>query len=66
MTDILVTAAEGADEVGVSRNTIYSWVDRGILTHVERRGHLKLFRLSEVFAAEATRDRRKRRHTPPW
>lgn len=57
----LYTAQEAADEVGVSVNTIYSWVRREYLTHAGKRGHQKLFRLADVFAAEATRDRRKRR-----
>lgn len=62
MTD-LFTAAEAADEVGVSVNTIYSWVRRGYLEHAGRRGHLKLFRLADVFAAEAARQRAHRRTT---
>jgi excisionase family DNA binding protein len=60
MTD-LFTAAEAADEVGVSVNTIYSWVRRGHLKHAGRRGHHKLFRLADVFAAEAARQRTRRR-----
>lgn len=63
MTDELFTAAEAAEEVGVERSTIYAWVHRGLLTHAGKRGHEKLFRISEVFAVEATRDRKKRRRS---
>jgi excisionase family DNA binding protein len=62
-SDILVTAEEAAEEVGVKPATIYSWVNRGHLEHAEQRGHLKLFRLADVFAAEATRRRQHRRKT---
>lgn len=64
MTD-LYTAAEAAEEVGVARATIYSWVARGHLKHTARRGHLKLFKLADVFACEATRNRKHRRPDPP-
>lgn len=60
MTD-LYTAAEAAEEVGVAVNTIYSWVRRGHLAHAGHRGHLKLFRLADVFAAESARQRTHRR-----
>lgn len=63
MTD-LYTATEAAEEIGVSVNTIYSWVHREFLVHAAKRGHVKLFRLADVFAAEAARDR-KYRHCDP-
>lgn len=63
MTD-LYTAAEAAEEVGVSVNTVYSWVNRGSLAHAGKRGRLKLFRLSDVFECEKTRQRRNRADHP--
>lgn len=61
MTGDLYTAEEAAEEVGVSVGTVYSWVNRGYLTHAGRRGRHKLFRLADVFACEKTRQRKKRR-----
>lgn len=58
MTADLFTAQEAADEVGVAVNTIYSWVRRRHLTHAAKRGHLKLFRLTDVFECEKTRRQR--------
>ena len=57
----LFTAEEAASEVGVKPQTIYVWVSRGHLCPVGTRGKYKLFRLSDVFKAEATRDRKRRR-----
>jgi excisionase family DNA binding protein len=54
----LYTAEEAADEVGVSVNTIYSWVRRKHLQHAGKRGRRKLFRLSDVFECEKTRQQR--------
>lgn len=60
----LYTAAEAAAEVGVKATTIYTWVRRGYLTHAGSRGHHKLFRLADVFAAEANRKRQHRQRHP--
>lgn len=59
----LFTAEEAADQVGVKRQTIYTWVNRGYLKPAGQRGRHKLFRLEDVFRAEATRDRRKRQNS---
>jgi len=59
----LWTADEVAREVGVEPGTIYTWVRRGALRSVSQRGRYKLFRLSDVFAAEASRQDRHRRKT---
>lgn len=59
--DYLWTAAEAAAEVGVDRDTIYTWVRRGVLKHAGRRGRTKLFRLDDVFQCEATRQHKHRR-----
>lgn len=60
---VLVTAAEAAAEVGVKPQTIYVWVSRGYLAPATTPGARRLYRLSDVFAVEASRDhkRRKRR-----
>lgn len=58
MTADLYTAAEAADEVGVSVSTVYSWVRRKHLAHAGKRGRSKLFRLSDVFECEKTRRQR--------
>ena len=54
MTVDLYTAEEAADEVGVSVNTVYSWVRRKHLVHAGKRGRAKLFRLTDVFECEKT------------
>ncbi|MGI5293297.1 helix-turn-helix domain-containing protein [Nonomuraea polychroma] len=59
--DPLYTAAEAAAEVGVERDTIYTWVRRGFLKHKDRRGRLKLFDLDDVFQCEANRQHEHRR-----
>jgi hypothetical protein len=41
--------------------TIYVWVSRGHLRPAGTRGRYKLFRLADVFEAEATRDRKRRK-----
>lgn len=51
-SDIEVTAAEAAAEVGVQVGTVYSWVRRGYLAPVRRRGRYKMFHLADVFRAE--------------
>jgi predicted site-specific integrase-resolvase len=61
--DIQVTAAEAAREVGVKRATIDTWVHRGYLAAVDPTARPRRYWLSDVFAAEATRDDRMRR--PP-
>lgn len=61
MSDIEVTAEEAAEQVGVAQATIYVWVRRGYLAPVRKRGRYKLFRLADVFAAEATRKHKHRR-----
>lgn len=57
----LFTAEEAAEEVGVRVATIYVWVHRGHLKPVGSRGKHKLYRLADVFRAEATRDRKRRK-----
>ncbi|MGW4476830.1 helix-turn-helix domain-containing protein [Nonomuraea sp. NPDC004354] len=59
--DGLWTAAEAAAEVGVERDTIYTWVRRGVLAPAGQRGREKLFDLAEVFACEASRKHKHRR-----
>ncbi|TDD54570.1 DNA-binding protein [Nonomuraea terrae] len=61
LDDPLFTAEEAAEEVGVKVATIYVWVHRGHLTPAGTRGKHKLFRLGDVFAAESTRDRKRRK-----
>ncbi|MEV4672181.1 helix-turn-helix domain-containing protein [Actinomadura sp. NPDC049382] len=65
MTTDLYTAAEAADEVGVSVNTVYSWVRRKHLVHAGKRGRAKLFRLSDVFECEKTRQQRNPKNRNP-
>ena len=57
----LFTAEEAAAEVGMKPQTIYVWVSRGHLCPAGTRGRYKLFRLADVFRAEATRDRKRRK-----
>lgn len=52
MNDILVTAEQAAEEVGVSKSAIHVWVHRGRLQHVKKDGKKHLYRLSDVFKAE--------------
>ncbi|GAT68887.1 helix-turn-helix domain protein [Planomonospora sphaerica] len=61
MNDELWTAEEAAAEVGVKPGTIHAWVHRGYLTPQRKRGGAHLFRLEDVFAAEAGRKRKHRR-----
>lgn len=58
--DLLFTAEEAAAEVGVKRQTIYTWVNRGLLAPATKQGHTRLFRLEDVFNCEKTRDRTRR------
>lgn len=60
---VLVTAAEAAAEVGLTRDAIYNWVRRRYLTPVAKRGSLKLFRLSDVFEVEKNRQHEHRRRS---
>jgi excisionase family DNA binding protein len=55
------TAAEAAEQVGVDRDTIYTWVRRGFLRSGDTRGREKLFDLADVFKCEAARRRKHRR-----
>ncbi|MFI7691760.1 helix-turn-helix domain-containing protein [Nonomuraea sp. NPDC049655] len=59
--DPLFTAEEAAEQVGVKVATIYVWVHRGALTPAGTRGRHRLFRLSDVFRAESSRDRSRRK-----
>ncbi|MGW4406536.1 helix-turn-helix domain-containing protein [Nonomuraea sp. NPDC004702] len=59
--ELLFTAEEAAEQVGVKVATIYTWVHRGALAPAGTRGKHKLFRLADVFKAEATRDRSRRK-----
>lgn len=60
---ILVTAAEAAAAVSLTRDAIYTWVSRGYLAAVPgaRRGREKLYRLADVYRCEAERAREHRR-----
>jgi excisionase family DNA binding protein len=57
----LWTAEEAAEQVGVKVATIYVWVYRGHLRPAGTRGKHKLYRLADVFKAESTRDRKRRK-----
>jgi excisionase family DNA binding protein len=57
----LWTAEEAAEQVGMKVATIYVWVHRGHLRPAGTRGKHKLFRLDDVFKAESTRDRKRRK-----
>ena len=61
LDELLFTAEEAADQVGVKVATIYVWVHRGALSPAGTRGKHKLYRLADVFKAEATRDRKRRK-----
>lgn len=61
LDDPLFTAEEAAAEVGMSAQAIYNWVHRGVLTPAGTRGRHKLYRLADVFRAESTRDRSRRK-----
>lgn len=54
-TDIQVTAAEAAREVGIARATIDTWVHRGHLRAIDPTARPRQYRLAEVFAAEKAR-----------
>lgn len=58
--DVTVTAAEAAEQVGVSRAAIDQWVHRGHLAPIPG-PRPRRFRLADVFAAEAARMRSMRR-----
>jgi hypothetical protein len=60
----LFTAEEAAVEAGVEVATIYTWVRRGYLAAVGKRGRFNLYRLCDVFACEAARKRKHRRRPP--
>ena len=60
--DVKMTAAEAAEEVGVSRATIDTWVHRGYLQPIKGSRRPALFWLSDVFTAESTRDDHMRRN----
>ncbi|MGI5493867.1 helix-turn-helix domain-containing protein [Microtetraspora malaysiensis] len=57
----LFTAEEAAAEVGVEAATIYTWKARGFIEPAGKRGRYLLYRLSDVFACEASRQRKHRR-----
>ncbi len=57
----LWTAEEAAAELGINRQTIYTWTSRGHLTPAEKRGRLNLYRLADVVKAEASRKRKHRK-----
>lgn len=57
----LYTAEEAAEEVGVSVGTIHVWRHRGFLEPSGKRGRFLLYRLADVFRAEASRKREHRR-----
>ncbi|SEU38683.1 helix-turn-helix domain-containing protein [Nonomuraea wenchangensis] len=52
MSDVLVTAEQAADAVGVTKSAIHVWVHRGRLKHVKKDGKKHLYRLADVFEAE--------------
>lgn len=61
MEEVLYTAEEAAEEVGVSKSAIYVWTNRGYLEPAKKEGRFNKYRLSDVFAAEKGRDRKFRR-----
>ncbi|WP_214322071.1 helix-turn-helix domain-containing protein [Nonomuraea sediminis] len=61
--DQLFTAEEAAAEVGVEVQTIYTWTGRGALTPAGKRGRNNLYRLSDVFACERTRQHKHRKRS---
>lgn len=63
MTEDLFTAEEAAEQVGMAVGTIYSWVSRGHLKPVIKRGRFKMFRLANVYACERDRKRKHRRRS---
>ncbi|MDT0305082.1 hypothetical protein [Streptomonospora wellingtoniae] len=64
MSDIGVTAAEAAVQVGVTRATIDTWVHRGHLTPIPDTSPRRYW-LTDVFAAESGRQRTMRRPKRP-
>ncbi|WP_017585495.1 helix-turn-helix domain-containing protein [Nocardiopsis ganjiahuensis] len=53
--DYTVTAAEAAVEVGVSRDTVDTWVRRKQLRPIPGSGRPRRFWMSDVYTAEARR-----------
>ena len=52
--DDMLTIKEAANLAGVSRQTIYSWINEGILGF-EQKGHMRLVsKKAVVFVADAT------------
>lgn len=66
LNEDLWTADEAAEQLGVSVNTIYAWVNRGALTPDPdaKRGRRNLFQPSAVFEAERSRKAKHRRKNP--
>ncbi len=46
--DRLLNIAEAARELGVHRNTLRTWADRGLVAHVRLPSGYRRFRLSEL------------------
>lgn len=59
--DALVTGAEAARLVGVTRHLVGMWKRAGKLTPKDRRGRSPLYRLGDVLQVE--RDTRRSRHS---
>ncbi|GIH27628.1 hypothetical protein Aph01nite_59380 [Acrocarpospora phusangensis] len=57
----LFTAEEAAREAGLSESAIYVWTHRGHLKPAGKVGKFNQYRLSDVFTAEKSRQRKYRR-----
>ncbi len=53
-----VSVREGADEVGVTENTIYKWVRSGKLTRAPLPGRALMLDLQEIFKVDREVSRR--------
>jgi len=59
----MITIKEAADLVGVSRQTIYDWINSGFLGY-EQKGYFRLVNRDAVLAAGEAKAKRKRGGRP--
>lgn len=59
----MLTIKEAADLVGVSRQTIYDWINSGFLGY-EQKGHFRLVNRDAVLSASEAMAKRKRGGMP--
>lgn len=59
----LFTAEEAARQVGLKEATIRKWKSQGMLSPAGKKGRFHLYRLADVLAAEANRERKYRNKT---